>query len=99
MILSWVGELEGEVIVKVKLPLGTKSSIAPFISLEIFPMSDEQRSTNPAKATQILQKNALEERFKDHTPQPGDADYNDYLTYQALKMVEAQRLKRIDNGQ
>lgn len=61
-------------------------------------MSDEQRSQNPVKATQILQKNALEERFRDYTPQPSDPDYNDYLTYQALKMVEEQRLKRLDKG-
>lgn len=61
-------------------------------------MSDEQRAQNPIKATQILQKNALEDRFRDHTPNPGDPDYNDYLTYQALKMVEEQRLKRIDKG-
>lgn len=51
-----------------------------------------------AKATQILHKVALEERFKDHTPKPTDPDYADYLTYQALKMVEEQRLKRLDQN-
>lgn len=61
-------------------------------------MSDEQVARNPAKATQILQKNALEERFRDRVPQPTDPDYADYCTYMALKMVEEQRLKRIDKG-
>lgn len=60
--------------------------------------SDAQGSKYTAKATQILQKSALEERFKDRVVQPTDPDYADYCTYQALKMVEEQRLKRIDKG-
>lgn len=57
-----------------------------------------QDPRGPAKATQILHKVALEERFKDRTPNPSDPDYADYLTYQALKMVEEQRLRRLDRG-
>ncbi|MEB3188479.1 MAG: hypothetical protein VKP72_13705 [bacterium] len=64
------------------------------------PMSDNfelQEASNPARKTQVLHANALEERFRDRVPGPTDPDYADYCTWQALKLVEAHRMKRYDS--
>ena len=58
-------------------------------------VSSSERS--PARKTQVLHANALEERFRDRVPGPTDPDYADYCTWQALKLVEAQRMKRYES--
>lgn len=69
--------------------------VDPFEKPDV-PVSTHDHS--PARKTQVLHANALEERFRDYVPQPTDPDYADYCTWQALKLVEAQRMKRYDSS-
>ena len=58
---------------------------------------DEEMERTAARKTQVLHAHALEDRFRNHVPKPTDPDYTDYCTWQALKLVEAQRMKRFDS--
>lgn len=50
------------------------------------------------KQTTVHHFRLLHEKFRDHTPQEGDPDYEEYCTYLALTLVEAKRANRPPGG-
>lgn len=60
----------------------------------------EQNPTaqNSIKKTTVYHYQALQEKFRDYTPQEGDPDYEEYCTYLALAIVEARRASKPPGG-